>query len=145
MLRQRLAAEITVSGRLGVYVRPLFVLGSGAACGFSTIRKGGLQWKQGVVFCMTLYTSLLYNTTPIHCTPDPLHPPLQSIQVCLGRDLLLGGWNPSRMVYYEYKALAKKTSALREAMLLFVEPSRSVVNSNKIVPRRMCGHFLKPC
>ena len=29
---------------------------------------------------MTLYTSLLQNTTPIHCTPDPLHPPLQSIQ-----------------------------------------------------------------
>ena len=28
---------------------------------------------------MTLYISLLYNTTPIHCTPDPLHPPLQSI------------------------------------------------------------------
>ena len=27
---------------------------------------------------MTLCTSLLYNTTPIHCTPDPLHPPLQS-------------------------------------------------------------------
>ena len=38
-----------------------------------------VQWKQGVVIYMTLYTSLLYNTTPIHCTPDPLHPPLQSI------------------------------------------------------------------
>ena len=37
------------------------------------------QWKQGVVIYMTLYTSLLYNTTPIHCTLDPLHPPLQSI------------------------------------------------------------------
>ena len=24
-------------------------------------------------------TSLLYNTTPIHCTPLRLHPPLQSI------------------------------------------------------------------
>ena len=40
----------------------------------------GVQWKQGVVIYMTLCTSLLYNTTPIHCTPDPLHPPLQSIQ-----------------------------------------------------------------
>ena len=25
---------------------------------------------------MTLYTSLLYSTTPIHCTPLRLHPPL---------------------------------------------------------------------
>ena len=40
----------------------------------------GVQWKQGVVIHMTLYTSLLHNTTPIHCTPDPLHPPLQSVQ-----------------------------------------------------------------
>ena len=29
----------------------------------------GLQWKQGVVICMLLYTSLLDNTTPIHCSP----------------------------------------------------------------------------
>ena len=48
--------------------RPLYIL------------QRGVQWKQGVVVYMTLYTSLLYNTTPIHCTPDPLHPPLQSIQ-----------------------------------------------------------------
>ena len=45
------------------------------------IPQRGVQWKQGVVIYMTLYTSLLYNTTPIHCTPDPLHPPLQSIQL----------------------------------------------------------------
>ena len=43
------------------------------------ILQRGVQWKQGVVIWMVLYTSLLRNTTPIHCTPDPLHPPLQSI------------------------------------------------------------------
>ena len=44
------------------------------------ILQRGVQWKQGVVIYTTLCTSLLYNATPIHCTPDPLHPPLQSIQ-----------------------------------------------------------------
>ena len=44
------------------------------------IPQRGVQWTQGVVIYLTLYTSLLCNTTPIHCTPDPLHPPLQSIQ-----------------------------------------------------------------
>ena len=43
------------------------------------ILQRGVQWKRGVVFCTMLCTSLLYNTTPIHCTPLPLHPPLQSI------------------------------------------------------------------
>ena len=28
-----------------------------------------------------LYTSLLYNTTPIHCTPLPLHPPVMNTQL----------------------------------------------------------------
>ena len=46
----------------------------------STFCKGGVQWKQGVVICMVLYTSLLYDTTPIHCTPLRLHPPPLSIQ-----------------------------------------------------------------
>ena len=48
----------------------------------STFRKGGVQWKQGVVIYMTLYTSLLYSTTPIHCTPLRLHPPLVNTQPC---------------------------------------------------------------
>ena len=39
------------------------------------ISQRGVQWKQGVVIYMILYTTLLYNTTPIHCTPLPLHPP----------------------------------------------------------------------
>ena len=39
------------------------------------IHQRGVQWKQGVVIYMMLYTSLLYDTTPIHCTPLPLHPP----------------------------------------------------------------------
>ena len=38
--------------------------------------KGGVQWKQGVVICMLLHTSLLYDATPIRCTPLRLHPPL---------------------------------------------------------------------
>ena len=29
---------------------------------------------------MLLYTSLLYSTTPIHCTPLPLHPPVMNTQ-----------------------------------------------------------------
>ena len=44
------------------------------------IRQRGVQWKQGVVMRMLLCTSLLYNTTPIHCTPLPLHPPLMNTQ-----------------------------------------------------------------
>ena len=40
------------------------------------IYQRGVQWKQGVVIYMLLYTSLLCTTTPIHCTPLPLHPPL---------------------------------------------------------------------
>ena len=45
------------------------------------IHQRGVQWKQGVVTCMMLYTSLLCNTAPFRCTPLRLHPPLQSIQV----------------------------------------------------------------
>ena len=42
------------------------------------IHQRGVQWKQGVVICMMLYTSLWYNATPIHCTPLPLHPPVMN-------------------------------------------------------------------
>ena len=48
----------------------------------STFRKGGCSGNRCVVVYMLLHASLSYNTTPIHCTPDPLHPPLQSIQTC---------------------------------------------------------------
>ena len=48
------------------------------------IHQRGVQWKQGVVICMLLYTSLLYNTTPIHCTHLPLHPPVMNTQIRLG-------------------------------------------------------------
>ena len=44
------------------------------------IHQRGVQWKQGVVMYMMLYTSLLCNTTPIHCTPLRLRPPLMSTQ-----------------------------------------------------------------
>ena len=42
------------------------------------IHQRGVQWKQGVVICMMLHTSLLYDTTPIQCTPLPLHPPVMN-------------------------------------------------------------------
>ena len=43
-------------------------------CGCLKIHQRGVQWKQGVVIYMMLSTSLLYNTTPIHCT----HPPVMN-------------------------------------------------------------------
>ena len=42
------------------------------------IPQRGVQWKQGVVTYMILYTNVLYNTTPIHCTPLRLHPPVMN-------------------------------------------------------------------
>ena len=42
------------------------------------ILQRGVQWKQGVVIRMLLYTIVLYNTTPIHCTPLRLHPPVMN-------------------------------------------------------------------
>ena len=44
------------------------------------IPQRGVQWKQGVVIYVVLYTSLLYNATSIHCTPLPLHPPVMNTQ-----------------------------------------------------------------
>ena len=44
------------------------------------IHRRGVQWKQGVVIYMMLHTNLLYNTTPIHCTPLSLHPPVMNTQ-----------------------------------------------------------------
>ena len=45
------------------------------------IQQRGVQWKQGVVIYIILYTSLLYDTTPIHCTTLPLHPPVMNTQL----------------------------------------------------------------
>ena len=45
------------------------------------IHQRGVQWKQGVVIYMMLCTSLLYYTTPIHCTALRLHPPWMNTQV----------------------------------------------------------------
>ena len=45
------------------------------------IQQRGVQWKQGVVIYMKLSTSLYYDTTPIHCTPLRLHPPLINTQL----------------------------------------------------------------
>ena len=38
------------------------------------IHQRGVQWKQGVVICVMLYTSLFHIITPIHCTL-PTAPP----------------------------------------------------------------------
>ena len=51
------------------------------------IHQRGVQWKQGVVIYMMLCTSLLSNSTPIHCTPLRLHPPLPRVHL-----LSLAGW-----------------------------------------------------
>ena len=55
--------------------------------------------------------------------------------------MLVGGLG---VAHYEYLASAKKTSVLREAMFLFFEPRRLGANNDKIVPRRVCRHLLKP-
>ena len=55
-------------------------LGGGAA-EVIKIQQRGVQWKQGVVVYMMLLAVLLYNTTPIHCTPLRLHPSLMNTQV----------------------------------------------------------------
>ena len=44
------------------------------------IHQRGVQWKQGVVVYIILYIIFLYDTTPIHCTPLRLHPPLMKTQ-----------------------------------------------------------------
>ena len=64
------------------------------------ILQRGVQWKQGVVVCMVLCTSLLYNTTPIHCTPLRLHPPLMNTQLLL---VLFNRY--CYYYYYHYKLL----------------------------------------
>ena len=51
------------------------------------------------------------------------------------------------MVHYEYMALANNTSILREAMVCYVCLNHDLVCkvNSEIVPRRVCGHLLKPC
>ena len=51
------------------------------AFGFK-IHPRGVQWKQGVLVYMILYAVPLYNTTPMHCTPLRLHPPLMNTHSC---------------------------------------------------------------
>ena len=49
--------------------------GEGARSTVFKIQQRGVQWKQGVVMCMMLYISSLYNTTPVHCTLPPAATP----------------------------------------------------------------------
>ena len=51
------------------HVARMWIMMSGVPSHSFKIHQRGVQWKQGVVICMMLYTSLLYHTTPIHCTP----------------------------------------------------------------------------
>ena len=44
------------------------------------IHRRGVQWKQDVVVYIRFQAVLLYITTPIHCTPLRLHPPLMNTQ-----------------------------------------------------------------
>ena len=44
------------------------------------ILQRGVQWKQGVVVYIILWAVLLYNTTPIHCAPLRLRPPVMNTQ-----------------------------------------------------------------
>ena len=52
--------------------------GSAARLASSLVSAKEVQWKQGVVIYEMLYTNSLYNTTPIHCTPLPLHTPVMN-------------------------------------------------------------------
>ena len=56
--------------------------GPGSEIGGVKIHQRGVQWKQGVVVYIILYVVLLYNTTPIHCTPLRLHPPFDEYPRC---------------------------------------------------------------
>ena len=60
--------------------RRIAIIVSMIIAGELKIHQRGVQWIQGVVICMMLSTSLLYNTTPIRCTPLPLHPPVMNTQ-----------------------------------------------------------------
>ena len=64
------------SFRLRMPFEPSRLPGPGPALLYIPQRE--VQWKQGVVIYTMLYTSLLYDTTPIHCTPLPLHPPVMN-------------------------------------------------------------------
>ena len=63
---------------------------------FSRFINGGVQWKQGVVVHIILQAVLLCNTTPIHCTPLPLHPPVMNAHRQLRRFADSSWRSPSR-------------------------------------------------
>ena len=71
----------TLQALLVVYVSVEIIVHNNYVASLSTsfyILQRGVQWKQGVVIRMLLYTILLCNTTPIHYTPLPLHPPVMN-------------------------------------------------------------------
>ena len=64
--------------------------GVGVASASLKIHQRGVQWKQGVVICMLLDTSLLYKTTPIRCTPPHCTPPVMNTRSRAGQQRLGG-------------------------------------------------------
>ena len=51
----------------------------------------------------------------------------------------------SLLVFACFHLFVSAASVSSGAMLLFVEPARSAVNNDNIVPRRVRGHISKPC
>ena len=73
---QRLKRDLL---RVPLFAVPLFrASGRNKTTSDFYIPQRGVQRKQGVVIYMMLCTFLLSNTTPIRCTPLPLHPPLMN-------------------------------------------------------------------
>ena len=80
-----------------------------------------------------LRTTANFFPKNFHCFGPPPWPHSYSLQ----------GWNPSSkrnvvwilaVAHYESMALAENTSVLRKAVLIFVEPSQSVVNLQRTSP-----------
>ena len=85
----------------------------------------GVQWKQGVVMYM-IYAGLLYNTTPIHCTPLPLHPPVMNTHCRPSR---------SRCVWQTMKPGSSTRGSTPSVFYLsgrFVPREREVKSSNSL-------------
>ena len=97
------------------------------------IHQMGVQWKQGVVIYMLLYSSLLYNTTTIHCTPLRLHPPVMNTQTRLNESAIRRNASRAKRSHLRLMFSFKCDCCLKHSKCA----SRSVVNSGKSVPSRV--------
>ena len=91
---------------------------------FIKIHQRGVQWNQGVVICMMLYTCLLCNTTPIHCTPLPLHPPVMNTRISSGPRSL------DKKVTATAKAAASRTVTIIIVVLMVALIMTTTTNDN---------------